>query len=191
MHDLTDDASSSGSPGHDALVFHTGACYAVRVRGAYDGARDGLINMGTWLFTYEFLQAFLDQLYGSAITFRQYLLSALRGYVRASAGCSGAQREHALSCMYLHQMNSHSRQDTGSKKCYQAFVNAVLDFITLQVQCLRDAWAGRSVPSGQQRCMNWKHCCVHVIADKHQCLLIKISKHRCNMGIASKHRCLL
>ena len=103
VHELTDDVSSV-SPGADALVFHVGACYAVRVRGTYDGARDGLINMGSWLFTYEFLQGFLDQLYGSASTFRQYLLCALRGYVRASAGSSHAVREHALSRMYLQQM---------------------------------------------------------------------------------------
>jgi hypothetical protein len=140
VHELTDDVSSV-SPGADALVFHVGACYAVRVRGTYDGARDGLINMGSWLFTYEFLQGFLDQLYGSASTFRQYLLCALRGYVRASAGSSHAVREHALSRMYLQQMNSHGRHDTGSKKCYQAFVNAVLDFITLQVQRRRDSLA--------------------------------------------------
>ena len=179
VHELTDNVSSSGSHRHDALVFHLGVCYAVRVRGSYDGARDGLINMGTWLFTYEFLQAFLDQLYGSAITFRQYLLSALRGYVRASAGCSSAQREHVLSCMYLDQMNSHSRQDTGSKKCYQAFVHAVLDFITLQVPRDADAVAGSLVACGHPRCRILQHCYVHVITHKHRCLSVKSSKHRC------------
>ena len=135
VHELTDDPLRDAlCPRHDALVFHVGACYAVSVRGPYDGARDGLINMGKFLFTYEFLQAFLDQLYGSASTFRQYLLCALRGYVRTSAGSSLAAREHALCLVYLHQMNSHSRTGTGSRKCYQAFVNAVLDFISLQVR---------------------------------------------------------
>lgn len=137
-HVLSDNTSRHDGAGREALVFHVGACYRVHVHTSYDGARDGIINMGSWLFTYEFLQAFLDQLYGCATTFRRYLQTALVGYVRASAsaGCGAPAPEHLLARKYLDQMNTHTRSGSGSKKCYQAFQHAVMDFITLQVWVL-------------------------------------------------------
>lgn len=116
-----------------ALVFHLGACYEVCVSTTYDGAEDGLVNMGSWLFTYEFLQAFLDQLLTTATTFRTYLRTAVRGHVMATMSSVGSAVLHKRLQTLLGQL-SLDNTHTSSQKFYQAFISAVMDYITLQVR---------------------------------------------------------
>ena len=113
-----------------ALVLHVGACYTVQVLDPYDGVQDGLVSMGQWLFTYEFLQLFLDQLFTTSITFRGYLLSSLRTYLRALLPDDPS---YTTVQTLWSQMDAHGHSNTGSKKMYQSFIDAVFDFITLQV----------------------------------------------------------
>jgi len=116
------------------LVFHLGCCYEATVAPDYDGAEDGLVNMGSWLFTYEFLQAFLDQLLSTATTFRTYLRAAVRTYVMATCERIGSDGDlHMRLVLLLEQLSLDRKRSTASKKMYQAFINAVLDYITLQV----------------------------------------------------------
>lgn len=128
-----------------SLVFHTGTVYEAKVPvcvtasdGAgrpnqvwYDGADDGIVNMGRWMFTYEFLQGFLDQFSWSDCSFHGYLHAALRGYVLS---LSGEDTESSLGTQlrqYETAMRPHNR-NKASKRLYAAFVDAVFDFITLQ-----------------------------------------------------------
>lgn len=84
------------------LVLHLGAVYLVDVPqyapfpdGSprhFDGADEGLINMGRWLFTYEFLQAFLNQLFAGGATFRGYLRQALLNYDISCVGDTNTAR---------------------------------------------------------------------------------------------------
>ena len=100
----------------------------------YDGAEDGLVNMGSWLFTYEFLQAFLDQLLTTATSFRTYFRAAVRTYVMATRDSSASDGGlHMRLVVLLEQLSLDRKRSTSSKKVYQAFINAVLDYITLQV----------------------------------------------------------
>lgn len=84
------------------LVLHLGAVYLVDVPqyapfpdGSprhFDGADEGLIKMGRWLFTYEFLQAFLNQLFAGGATFRGYLRQALLNYDISCVGDTNTAR---------------------------------------------------------------------------------------------------
>jgi hypothetical protein len=115
-------------------VFHLGVCWEVAVAAPYDGAEDALVNMGPWLFTYEFLQSFLDQLQSTNTTFRTYMRAAIRSYVMATHGGSGSDRVlHRRLMELLEQLSLDGRRSSPSKKMYQAFINAVMDYITLQV----------------------------------------------------------
>ena len=135
-----------------ALVLHVGTVYEMPVavvvdsagtRQHFDGAEDGLVNMGKFMFTYEFLQGFLEQLVGAATTFHGYLRCALRGYVMATYGDKGMSGLHRRVSHHSNQMEAHF-QGKKSRKLYKAFVNAVFDYITLQVSAgygrTRDHW---------------------------------------------------
>lgn len=124
------------------VVLHVGAAYLVEVPeyGAgpesYDGASDGVINMGRWLFTYEYLQSFLTQLMFGTASFRGYLHHSLLNYVFSTGGLPADDRvrEHILT--QLHDLNKGSAEGghkTGSQKLYKAFIGAVIDYIQLQV----------------------------------------------------------
>jgi hypothetical protein len=124
-----------------ALVLHMGTAYEMQVavlhdtqgrRVHFDGAHDGIVNMGKFMFTYEFLQGFLEQLSGAATTFHGYLRCALRGYVMATAADSSKHGLHRRVSAHLSQLDSHFTGNK-SRKLYKAFVNAVFDYITLQV----------------------------------------------------------
>jgi len=141
------------------LVLHVGAAYEMPVavvvdnegvRKHFDGGSDGLVNMGKFMFTYEFLQGFLEQLSGSATTFHGYLRCALRGYVMATRGDSSMAGLHRRLCTHLQQMDNHF-QGKRSRKLYKAFVNAVFDYITLQVIVVGLAWLSNMVCGGATR----------------------------------------
>jgi hypothetical protein len=130
----------------ERLVLHVGAAYVVLVPQykkhpdgtprPFDGADEGVLNMGRWLFTYEFLQAFLNQLFAGGATFRGYLRQALLNYDIACAGdthTAGLHRQvRALREGF--QCGDGRRAGTRgpAKALYKAFIDAVLDFITLQ-----------------------------------------------------------
>ena len=124
------------------VVLHVGAAYLVEVpeygagQESYDGASDGVINMGRWLFTYEYLQSFLTQLMFGTASFRGYLHHSLLNYVFSTGGVPADDRvrEHILA--QLHDLNKGSAEGghkTGTQMLYKAFIGAVIDYIQLQV----------------------------------------------------------
>ena len=147
------------------LVLHLGAVYLVDVPQYapfpdgtprhFDGADEGLINMGRWLFTYEFLQAFLNQLFAGGATFRGYLRQALLNYDISCVGdtnTAGLQREvRVLRAGF--QCGDGRRVGTRGvgQTLYKAFIDAVFDFITLQDINYDSALGCACVRSGTQR----------------------------------------
>lgn len=174
----TEPAVEDSGDRETVLVLHVGSVFEMQVavvrdargdRQHFDGSHDGLVNMGKFMFTYEFLQGFLEQLSGAATTFHGYLRCALRGYVMALEGDSNMRHLHQRVCAHLLQMDNHHR-NRRSRKLYQAFVSAVFDYISLQVTprvahvlCVvrvADVGAGRAVGAAATRvlCEVWSTC---------------------------------
>ena len=128
------------------LVLHVGAAYLVDVpqyAGGpdgtpqyFDGGDEGLVNMGRWLFTYEFLQSFLNRLYAGGATFRGYLRQALLDYEIASAANPQTAQLHDTVRSLRHGFECGEGRHAGTagsgNELYKAFIDAVMDFITLQ-----------------------------------------------------------
>ena len=128
------------------LVLHVGAAYLVDVPQYavgpdgtpqyFDGGDEGLVNMGRWLFTYEFLQSFLNRLYAGGATFRGYLRQALLDYEIASAANPQTAQLHDTVRSLRHGFECGEGRHAGTagsgNELYKAFIDAVMDFITLQ-----------------------------------------------------------
>ena len=126
-----------------SLVLHVGAAYIVEVptyaphTAPYDGGSDAVINMGRWLFTYEYLQTFLTQLMFGTATFRGYLHHSLLMYKFACDASVGDDAVRVQVDTLLNDLNRGSfdhGHKTGTQRVYKAFLGAVMDYIQLQVR---------------------------------------------------------
>ena len=155
----------------EVLALHLGAAYHVMVplyapgdggvAPRYEGTDDGVINMGRYLFTYEYLQSFLNQLLHGTTTFQGYLRQSLLDYDVACG--DGRVRDRILSERRLLEVLSvPAATRPNATKLYTAFISAVLDYITLQdinyeselgCQCCSDKPYGPTVVMYDAACL--------------------------------------